>query len=173
MTADARVGHELDLQGRGIAEASRMPRRKQSNGSPDIGQLVLHYIRAKPRATTLAELLADPLIGPIVPTLTLAMFGGEIPVGGEKRRGSKQVAAAPVKRGRNGGANTRTADGRNAYDANVLAAIRSAGGPASAEQLLQKTGGDAAQFRAATKRLASAKKIKRSGKARGTKYAAV
>jgi hypothetical protein len=95
-------------------------------------------------------------------SLTVAdLTGGEIPV---PRAGRGRKAA---------GASTRTKNGRSEYDARVLAAIKAAGGPASAESLLPKTGGDAGQFRAATKRLLAGKKIKRSGKARGTKYAAI
>jgi hypothetical protein len=146
-----------------------MPR---TNGNPEIAQLALHYIHSKPRETTLRDLLADPLIAQIVPTLTLAQLGGEIPVPrGNRRPDPERDAPASAKRGRNGAANTRTADGRSAYDERVLAAIKAAPGPVSAEDLLPTTGGGGVQFRAATKRLLAARKIKRLGKARGTKYA--
>ncbi len=147
-----------------------MPRRTQANGSPDLRPLVLHYVRSKPATTTIGELLADSVIGGFIRSLTVAeLIGGEVPFPrGGGRRGRRVAAASP----RTGEANTRTADGRNAYDSRVLAAIKAAGGPASAESLLSNTGGDAAQFRAATKRLLAAKKIKRTGKARGTRYAA-
>ena len=146
-----------------------MPRRKQANGSPDLRPLVLHYVRTKPTTTTIAELLADTLIGSFVRELSIAeLFDGTAPA----TAASRKSPSSPGRHVRNGATDTRTADGRSQYDERVLVAIKGAGGPASAESLLPKTGGDAAQFRAATKRLMAAKKIRRSGKARGTRYAA-
>lgn len=64
----------------------------------------------------------------------------------------------------------RTSSGRETYDAKVLAAIEAAKGPVSAEQVRKLAGGTPIQFRAAVERLMESKRVKRLGKARGTRY---
>ena len=54
----------------------------------------------------------------------------------------------------------------------MLAVIAAAGGPVAAEQVIERVGGTGLQFRTATKRLLARRKIKRIGKARGTRYIA-
>lgn len=58
------------------------------------------------------------------------------------------------------------------YDERVLAAIKASRGPVAAEHVIKDIGGTGPQFRTATQRLLSRKKIKRIGKARGTRYLA-
>ena len=69
---------------------------------------------------------------------------------------------------------TTTDEGRQRYDAQVLMTInrlvKKAEKPVGAEAVREVVGGSASQFRAATARLLKAKKLKRSGKARGTVY---
>ena len=76
-------------------------------------------------------------------------------------------AAAP-QRSSAGPVNTRTQRGRDDLDARVLDAIRELG-TAKADDLTS-VGGDIQQRRAALHRLIEAKKIKRTGAARGTTY---
>lgn len=139
-------------------------------------RLVVHYVRSKGGAITIGELLADPLVGALVRELTVAELSsnGVSPSGAGSGRTFVRVSQGkpPTRAGRRGGTNTRTAEGRGDYDTRVLAAIKAAGGPVAAQQLLKSVGGTGLQFRTATKRLLAGKKIKRSGKARGTRYAA-
>jgi hypothetical protein len=149
-----------------------MPRQvKQSNGTPDMRGLIVHYVRSKGGDITIAALLADPVIGALVPTLTLGDLGGQsTPVDGVQR--GPKPTSVPTTRRRKGVAQTKTAEGRDAYDEQVLTAINAAREPVAAEQVIKDVGGTGLQFRTATQRLLSRKKIKRTGKARGTSYAA-
>lgn len=147
-----------------------MPRGSRSNGTPDLRPLLLHYIRSKGSSTTIAELLADPVAGPFVPSLTVGELGGGRASGSTTPRNGPSLSS---RRGRaKAQASTRTAEGRGDYDAKVLAAIKSASGPAAAEDVIKTVGGTGLQFRTATKRLIASRKIKRTGKARGTRYMA-
>ena len=107
--------------------------------------------------------------------------------GGQGRRGrpraeapvaeaSAPAAAAEGKQGkqRRGGkakaVNTRTAEGRSAYDEALFQAVKESGGPAGAGALIARAGGSSLQARAGLARLIEAGRITWSGKARGTKY---
>jgi hypothetical protein len=85
-----------------------------------------------------------------------------------KPRGAKAAPAAA------GGAevDTRTAEGRAAYDANVLAALKGATGPQAASDLTNKVGGTPLQIRTALARLIEAGSVNWAGRARGTRYTA-
>ena len=65
---------------------------------------------------------------------------------------------------------TRTAEGRAAYDDAVLAALRAATGPQSASELTAVAGGSPLQIRTALARLIEAGSVSWSGRARGTRY---
>ena len=67
---------------------------------------------------------------------------------------------------------TRTGEGRDAYDEAVLGVIQSAGHPVSANEIRAEVGGTPIQLRAAVKRLDESRRIKTRGKARGTRYTA-
>lgn len=79
--------------------------------------------------------------------------------GGKGRRGGKAKAV-----------NTRTAEGRSAYDEALFQAVKDSGGPAGAGALIARAGGSSLQARAGLARLIEAGRITWSGKARGTKY---
>ena len=64
--------------------------------------------------------------------------------------------------------NTRTAAGRREFDKKVLEAVNS--GIETAEKMHAATGGTKLQIRTSLNRLIKNKKIKKSGKARGTRY---
>jgi len=69
--------------------------------------------------------------------------------------------------------NTRTAEGRTAYDEALFQAVKDSGGPAGAGSLIARAGGSSLQARAGLARLIEAGRITWSGKARGTKYSVV
>lgn len=109
--------------------------------------------------------------------------------GGRRKGGAEKVAAAvaaaaPAAEGdaaaegrkpRKGGGkakavNTRTPEGRGAYDEALFKALEAAGAPTGAGALIAKVGGTSLQARAGLARLIEAGRITWSGKARGTKY---
>ncbi len=77
---------------------------------------------------------------------------------------------AKGRRGKAKAVNTRTAEGRAAYDESLFQAVKDAGGPAGAGALISVAGGTSLQARAGLARLIEAGRITWSGKARGTKY---
>ena len=86
------------------------------------------------------------------------------PAPATKKRAAKpaKTAAAAVE--------TRTPEGRAAYDAAVLAALRAASSPQAASDLTRVAGGSALQIRTALARLIEAGSVHWSGRARGTRY---
>jgi hypothetical protein len=65
---------------------------------------------------------------------------------------------------------TRTAEGRAAYDQAVLAALQGTSGPQSASDITRVAGGSPLQIRTALARLIEAGSVHWSGRARGTRY---
>lgn len=143
---------------------------------------------------TLGRLFAEITLGELIHA-----GGGEVaPAGGKsggKGRGrgrgrgkaaDKAPAAAPAaaaaaeaeagdgRKGKRGGkakaVNTRTPEGRAAYDEALYKALEAAGAPTGAGALIGKVGGTSLQARAGLARLIEAGRITWSGKARGTKY---
>jgi hypothetical protein len=85
--------------------------------------------------------------------------------------GDAEVAAKPGKRGGKAKAvNTRTPEGRAAYDEALFKALEASGAPTGAGALIGKVGGTSLQARAGLARLIEAGRITWTGKARGTKY---
>lgn len=70
------------------------------------------------------------------------------------------------------GVNTRTPNGRDAYDQAVLGAVQGSKGPIGAGLLRKRVGGTALQVRTALNRLIEAGKINYQGRARATAYTA-
>lgn len=103
---------------------------------------------------------------------------GDIIQGG---RGAAPDDAAGGKRARVGkkgkvktkAVNTRTPEGRRAYDAAVLAMVEEAARPIKAPEITAKVGGTALQVRKSLARLIEGGKITWEGKARGMKYSVV
>lgn len=122
--------------------------------------------------TTIATLLADPVAGPLVRSLTLGELTGSVARPAGKSRGRRQFVAAVPNGGSKAGASRRTAEGRGDHDAKVLAALKAASGPVAAEDVIKRVGGIGLQFRTSTCRLLASRKIRRTGKARGTRYVA-
>ena len=161
-----------------MIDPSAMPRGRKSSSSPDaLRALLVHFVRSRGTATTIGELLADPIVGKLVPSLTVAEIGGSgsaAPSGVRRGRPPGSGKGKGKKAGRKAGkgASTRTPEGRTDYDQKVLAIVAGSKAPVSAEEARKKIGGTPMQFRAAAERLLASKKIKREGKARGTKYRA-
>lgn len=65
----------------------------------------------------------------------------------------------------------KSAGADGSFDERVLAAIAAAGGEARSVDIENEVGGTTEERRAALHRLVAAKKLKRSGVARGTRYA--
>jgi hypothetical protein len=154
--------------GLGRESLDNAPGSIRPNGTPDLRPLLINYVRSRGGDTTIAALLGDPVAGPFVRGLTLGELVGDVRSRPAKTQASTALGAPSAKR-REPKATTRTAKGRGDYDANVLAA---AGHPVAADEVIKKVGGTGLQFRTATKRLLAARKIKRTGKARGTRYLA-
>jgi len=128
----------------------------------------------------LAELVAgNPQLG----GLTLNELLGESGARPGRGRGGRRKAAgpaaaapgaAPRKAARKGGAhkrNVRTETGREAFDAEVLEALKQAGGDnVSATQIRNALEADPTQLRTALNRLIERGIVTFTGKARGTRY---
>ncbi|MEM6290038.1 MAG: hypothetical protein AAGA54_02200 [Myxococcota bacterium] len=95
-----------------------------------------------------------------------------------KAGGAKAPRPAPKKAapkaaaggGKSKVVNTRTPEGRAAYDEAVLQAVGSFKSPAGSSQLRKKVGGTPLQMRTALNRLIDEKKVTYEGKARATRY---
>lgn len=158
---------------------------------------LIQLIAEKAPSTTLGEVLADPIFGGRARGVTLGQLlgtassksaaapaaragkgaskakAGKAKVGKAKAGKASEPAAAPAKGGRAPkSADVRTEEGRTHYDAAVLGVITGGPGPWSAANVRAKTGGTDTQFRASVERLLAKKKVKRTGKARGTRYTA-
>lgn len=79
-------------------------------------------------------------------------------------------SGAPKRTASTSKVDTRTAEGRDAYDEAVLGVIKNADHPISANEIRAEVGGTPIQLRAAVKRLEESRQIKTRGKARGTRY---
>ncbi|HEY0138002.1 MAG TPA: hypothetical protein VGB85_28145 [Nannocystis sp.] len=96
--------------------------------------------------------------------------GGQGRKGGGGESGGAQGGARKQQKAAQAEVDTRTAEGRAAYDEAVLAALRAAGGPQSASELTAVAGGSPLQIRTALARLIETGTVNWSGRARGTRY---
>lgn len=137
---------------------------------------------------TLGELIHAGSAAPAPARKAAAAKGGGRRGGGRRKSADKAAApaanAAPAadveaagegRKSRKGGGkakavNTRTPEGRTAYDEALFKALEAAGAPTGAGALIGKVGGTSLQARAGLARLIEAGRITWSGKARGTKY---
>jgi hypothetical protein len=159
--------------------------------------VLVEQIRANPQMS-LGELgkLASGELGGLLRTITVGdlVAGGEAAParkgqagGGRRGRQAGAAAAAGKRAGKPGRkpraaaatataaaseVDTRTAEGRAAYDESVLTALKGATGPQSASELTAKIGGSPLQIRTALARLIEAGSVNWSGRARGTRYTA-
>jgi hypothetical protein len=109
---------------------------------------------------TIAELAERS--GKSVETIASFALGGGAP--------SRSSATAPSTGAAARRTSTRKVEDRG-FDDRVLAAIEAAGGEARSVDIEDKVGGTSEERRAALHRLVKARKLKRSGVARGTRYA--
>lgn len=139
---------------------------------------LVDVVATNPRITVkdLSELVAsNPQLG----SLTLDELLGEERSGrgrgGRRKVGTPAQAGGPARKGaRKGGAhkrNVRTESGREAFDAEVLDALKELGGDhVSATPLRNMLDADPTQLRAALNRLIERGVVTFTGKARGTRY---
>ena len=126
---------------------------------------------------------ADPILARMFKSITIAdLFKGDGVVTGRKRaKASTTVrrygSTTRVKRDRLQveftAIDTRTPEGRAAYDEALLKAVKSAKAPIGAGMIIAEVGGTPLQARSGLARLIADEKITWTGKARGTKYEAV
>jgi hypothetical protein len=86
------------------------------------------------------------------------------------RAGKKATTKKGARRAASRSVNTRTPEGRAAFDERVLDAVRSLGGSAQSADIERIVGGTPEQRRVALARLLKSRKLTRSGKARSTAY---
>lgn len=101
---------------------------------------------------------------------------GDIIEGGRGRdEGGERLAGRGGKRARTRTrtVNTRTPEGRKAYDGAVLGVVEGAERPLKAPEITEQVGGTALQVRKSLARLIDAGKVTWEGKARGMRYSAV
>lgn len=91
-----------------------------------------------------------------------AVVGAKPAVAAKPEKPASKVSAGEV--------DTRTAEGRAAYDAAVLVALRASTGPQSASDLTRVAGGSPLQIRTSLARLIETGGVHWSGRARGTRY---
>jgi hypothetical protein len=116
---------------------------------------------------TIAELAERS--GKSVETIAAFALGGRSPSRSSSAP-SDSGARAPRKGARKGSKAATPADDGGSFDEQVLAAITAAGGEARSVDIEDKVGGTSEERRAALHRLVKARKLKRSGVARGTRY---
>lgn len=144
----------------------------KTSTSPDaMRALLIHLVHNHGPQATIGELLADPIVGEFVPSLTLAEIGDGTPVIASPT-GRNRPPAPAKKAGRGRSKKALNPEDGAQYEDSILAFISDAESPVSANDVIAKVGGTPVQFRAAAERLRASKKIKREGKARGTKYRA-
>lgn len=94
------------------------------------------------------------------------LLNGAGPGAARSARGPARKAASSA----GGKVNTRTPEGRDAYDKAVISAVVEIGEPASAPQIRAIAGGTELQARKSLNRLIEAGRVTFTGKARGTRY---
>lgn len=100
-------------------------------------------------------------------------LAGSISIGELLGSGKATRGSGPTRKAANSSAgkvNTRTPDGREAYDKAVIDAVLEIGEPASAPQIRSIAGGTELQARKSLNRLIEAGRVTFTGKARGTRY---
>ena len=146
---------------------------------------VIKALAAHPDATV-AELRklsqADPILARMFKSIAIADLFGPI------TKGTRARAKAPTTVRRYGSTtrvkrdrlqvefaaiDTRTPEGRAAYDEALLKAVKSAKAPIGAGMIIAEVGGTPLQARSGLARLIADEKITWTGKARGTKYEAL
>ncbi|MCY0986652.1 hypothetical protein OV203_05945 [Nannocystis sp. ILAH1] len=150
-------------------------------------QLLVEELR-KRHELTIGELnqLARGELGPLLRSITIAELMGSAPVSSvsgaarrpaasgqpETRVPRRKPVDSPSSQNKplRSEVVTRTAAGREAFDEQILAAIKAIGGPASATELQHRVGGTNMQIRSGVNRLIEAGHVTWTGKARGTRY---
>jgi hypothetical protein len=138
---------------------------------------LLRLFLDKAPETTLGDLLADPSIGALARGTSLRQLAAALQGGASAGAASPAAAAGARAAGSNASRKPKArrsalASSAAAYDAAVLVEIVGAPEPIGAVAIRSKAGGSPAEFRAAAERLIAAKKVKKFGIAKGTRYRA-
>ena len=179
------------LEAAEVDRRRRASRRKLANApraevvlfSPPVKKILGNIIRdalvnaigSQPRAT-IADLLEvvrseDGLILRGITLGELAGTNGQTANRGADQPAKRTAGTRKQPAARSATPETRTADGRAAYDQAMLDTLAAVGGgPVAASELIAKVGGTALQARTSLNRLIAAGKATFTGKARGTRY---
>ena len=103
--------------------------------------------------------------------LSSVCVGDIMEAGGPKESEDKKVTVKTKSKAK--AVNTRTPEGRRAYDSAVLAVVEAAERPIKAPEITALVGGTALQVRKALARLIELGKVTWEGKGRGMRYSAV
>ncbi len=125
---------------------------------------IVEHARSTP-SVTLGELVTlEGELGELAASITV----GELIRGGRRGKTPPMPLRIPLAIQ---AVDTRSARGRDAYDAAILSTLQSAKDRLSAKEIRKRCGGTPLQARVALQRLLDARKIRRYGKAAATKYA--
>jgi hypothetical protein len=117
--------------------------------------------------------------GKFASLLSTVSVGDIIEAGGNGGKSASEAKPAKAKAKTNKGkaktkaVNTRTPEGRRAYDAAVFSIVEQADRPIKAPEITAVVGGTALQVRKSLARLIELGKVTWEGKARGMRYSAV
>lgn len=164
-----------------VANAERDVLVEQIRGNPqmslsELGKLTTGELGPLLRNLTVGDLLRSGAAASVAAP-TRPRGAGKRSRGGAKApkeaKEAKESAPKAAKAAKAGVVDTRSAAGRERFDQTVLAAIKAAASPISAEELRGQIGGTPLQARSALARLINAGKVTWEGKARGTRYSLV
>jgi hypothetical protein len=134
----------------------------------ELNQLARGELGAELRSITLAELMGSGPVSGVSGAARQRGASGQSEIRGSRPKPVKSSSSlnTPLRNE----VVTRTAVGREAFDKQILEAIKAIGGPASATQIQRRVGGTNMQVRSGVNRLIEAGHVTWTGKARGTRY---
>lgn len=175
-----------------VANAERDVMIEQIRATPEmtiaeLGKLAIGDLGAVLKQVTIGDILG---VGTPAPVKAPARAAGGRGRGGRGKKAAAAPAAAapaaaagqaaPAPKTRRGagsskpkGVNTRTQDGRDAYDKAMLDVLKGSSKQMAAPELGTAVGGTPLQVRTSLARLIQAGKVSWTGKARGTRYKAL
>lgn len=156
-----------------LAEAERRICLDVLRSSPELSLAELHKLGRGRLSSVFAELTVGELVRGAAdaapPTRGRKAAAGARSSAAAKPAPEKADAAPPAVPE----VNTRTVEGREAYDVALYGAVKDIGRPARVAEIIARVGGTNLQARAGLTRLINAGKLTWTGKARGTKYSLV
>jgi hypothetical protein len=166
-----------------IANAERDVLVDQIRANPQMSLQELGKLSTGELGGLLRQITVGDLVGAVARSAAAAAPAAKKSVGRPigSKNAAKPVAAPgvakpaapankPALKASAGEVDTRTAEGRAAYDAAVLVALRASTRPQSASDLTRVAGGSPLQIRTSLARLIETGGVHWSGRARGTRY---